>query len=147
MIFRSLAVATSLKMGGYKEFAMNPDCMEDTVNIPSRRGVLRGALAAGGSLCLPIVLWGCDAKKSGDTGSSAPANPPASPPTSSANSEAVAPPPAKKMPPASVQYQAQPKGDLKCSQCAHFIAESSTCKLVDGPISPEGWCALWIKKA
>jgi len=29
----------------------------------------------------------------------------------------------------------------------NFIAESKTCKLVDGQISPEGWCSLWAKKA
>lgn len=125
---------------------MNPDCVEDTGNIPSRRVVLRGALAVSGSLCLPVVLLGCDAKKSGDSGSAAPASPPANPPTSSADPNVAAAPTAKKLQPASVQYQAQSKGDLKCSQCAHFIVESSTCKLVDGPISPEGWCALWLKK-
>jgi hypothetical protein len=48
---------------------------------------------------------------------------------------------------ASVQYQSQPKGDRKCSDCQHFIAESQTCKLVEGQINPEGWCALWLKKA
>lgn len=129
---------------------MNPNCVEDTENIPSRRVVLRGALAVGGSLCLPIALLGCDAKKDGAAGSTniAPASPPpANPPTSSADPNAAPPPTAKKLAPASVQYQAQPKGDLKCSGCAHFIVESSTCKLVDGPISPEGWCAVWLKKA
>lgn len=122
---------------------MNPQIDEDHGTIPSRRVVLRGALAAGGSLCLPIALLGCDSKKGGYSDSPAPA----SPSTGSAAPAAAPPPTAKKLPPASVQYQAQPKGDLKCSQCAHFIAESSTCKLVDGPISPEGWCALWLKKA
>ena len=126
---------------------MNPQIDEDNGNIPSRRGVLRGALVASGSLWLPVALLGCDAKKGGDMGSAAPASPPANPPTGSADPNAAPPPTAKKLPPASVQYQAQPKGDLKCSQCAHFIVESSTCKLVDGPISPEGWCALWLKKA
>jgi hypothetical protein len=145
LIFRSRDVATSHKMGGHKEFAMSPSCVEYTGNIPSRRVVLRGALAVGGGLCLPVVLLGCDAKKSGDLDNAAPA----SPPTGSAdpNANTTAPPTAKKLPPASVQYQAQPKGDQKCSGCAHFIVESSTCKLVDGPISPEGWCSLWLKKA
>jgi hypothetical protein len=46
-----------------------------------------------------------------------------------------------------VQYQLQPKGEQKCANCANFIAASNTCKQVDGQISPEGWCALWIKKA
>jgi hypothetical protein len=48
---------------------------------------------------------------------------------------------------ASVQYQDQPKGDQKCDGCLHFIAESNTCKVVEGQISPNGWCILWIQKA
>jgi hypothetical protein len=46
-----------------------------------------------------------------------------------------------------VQYQTQPKGDQKCGGCLHFIAESNTCKLVEGQISPDGWCILWAQKA
>ena len=93
--------------------------------IPSRRVVLRGALALGCSLFVPIALF--------------------SSPASSAN--AAAPTTAKKLPKASVQYQAQPKGEQKCGKCINFIAESNACKLVDGPISPDGWCSLWAKKA
>jgi len=51
------------------------------------------------------------------------------------------------MAPANVQYQLQPKGEQKCGNCANFIAESNTCKQVDGQISPEGWCVIWTKKA
>jgi hypothetical protein len=42
-----------------------------------------------------------------------------------------------------VKYQQQPNGDQQCSKCMHYIAESSTCKLVEGPINPNGWCTLW----
>ena len=45
------------------------------------------------------------------------------------------------------QYQAQPKGEQKCGSCLNFVAESNTCKLVAGQVSPEGWCSLWAKKA
>jgi hypothetical protein len=109
--------------------------------IPSRRIVLRGALAVGCGLWVPIVLSGCDSKNG--TNSSSPA--PASPPAPSAGS--AAPAATKKVSPASVQYQAQPKGEQKCGNCVNFIAESNTCKLVDGQVSPEGWCSLWAKKA
>ena len=109
--------------------------------IPSRRIVLRGALAVGCGLWVPIVLSGCDSNKG--TNSSSPA--PASPPATSAGS--AAPVATKKVSPASVQYQAQPKGEQKCGNCVNFIAESNTCKLVDGQVSPEGWCSLWAKKA
>ena len=109
--------------------------------IPSRRVMLRGALAIGCSLWVPIVLSGCDSKKGASSSSSAPASSPAT----SANS--AAPAATKKVPKANVQYQTQPKGEQKCGLCVHFIAESNTCKLVDGQISPESWCSLWAKKA
>lgn len=93
--------------------------------IPSRRIVLRGALAVGCSLFVPLALF--------------------SSPATSAN--AAAPTAAKKLPKTGVQYQTKPKGEQKCNNCTNFIAESKTCKLVDGPISPDGWCSLWSKKA
>ena len=55
--------------------------------------------------------------------------------------------PVKKVAQATVQYQSKPKGEQKCSACTNFIAESNTCKLVEGKVSPEGWCTLWVKKA
>ncbi len=108
--------------------------------ILRRRVVLRGVLAVGCSLFIPVVLSGCDSKKGTDSTSSAPAGTPGT----SADSAAPA---AKKVSQASVQYQFQPKGEQKCGNCMNFIAESSTCKLVDGQISPSGWCILWAKKA
>jgi hypothetical protein len=118
--------------------------------IPPRRIVLRGALAVGWSLLVPAALFGCDSKK--DATSTGPA-PDSSPPPASADAAAPAAsadasaPAAVKVSQARVQYQTQPKGDQKCSGCQHFIAESNTCKLVEGQISPEGWCTLWAKKA
>jgi hypothetical protein len=46
----------------------------------------------------------------------------------------------------SVAYQATPKDDQKCSNCSLF-QEPNACTLVDGDISPEGWCKFWVKKA
>ncbi|MEO6353273.1 MAG: hypothetical protein ABIO19_09585 [Burkholderiaceae bacterium] len=109
--------------------------------IPPRRVVLRGALAVGCSLWLPIVVSGCDSKKGANSSSSAPASNPA------ASTGSAVPAASNKVSQASVQYQAQPKGEQKCSGCLNFFAESNTCKLVDGQISPEGWCSLWTKKA
>lgn len=48
---------------------------------------------------------------------------------------------------AQAQYQDQPKGDQSCANCMHFVAESSTCKVVEGKVSPNGWSMLWAKKA
>lgn len=44
-----------------------------------------------------------------------------------------------------VQYQATPKDGHQCDGCVQFVAPNA-CKLVDGDISPSGWCALWTKK-
>ena len=106
--------------------------------IPPRRMVLRGALAVGCGLLLPAALFGCDSKKGETSTGAAPAGAPDTPATA---------PAAAKVSQASVQYQTQPKGEQKCSGCLHFIAESNTCKLVEGQISPDGWCTLWAQKA
>jgi hypothetical protein len=45
----------------------------------------------------------------------------------------------------SVGYQQSPKDDQKCSNCSLF-QEPNACTLVDGNISPEGWCKFWVKK-
>jgi hypothetical protein len=92
--------------------------------IQSRRAALRGVVAVGCSLLVPTVFF------------SSPA----------AGAEAATPTVATKLPKKNVQYQTQPKGAQKCSTCINYIAESSTCKLVEGPIDPEGWCVLWAKK-
>lgn len=112
--------------------------------IPSRRLVLRGAFAVGCGLCLPIILSGCDAKPGASSSSAAPSAGPA--PTPGPSADAAAPAAAKKVTQASVQYQGQPKGELKCGACTNFIAGSNSCKLVDGQISAEGWCVLWAKR-
>lgn len=115
------------------------DRMEEEM-LP-RRVVLRGALAVAVGLLLPPALFGCDSKKGANsTGST----PPGSPATSA---EYAAPKTTAKASQASVQYQPQPKGEQKCAGCLQFIPESNTCKVVDGQISPDGWCRLWVKKA
>lgn len=46
---------------------------------------------------------------------------------------------------AQAHYQDQPKGDQKCSNCRNFIAPNA-CAVVEGTISPQGWCVLWVEK-
>jgi hypothetical protein len=53
---------------------------------------------------------------------------------------------AAKMSQPSVAYQDSPKGDQECSNCSLF-QEPNACTLVDGEISPKGWCKFWVKKA
>lgn len=103
--------------------------------IASRRNMLRGGLAVACSLFIPTALLGCKAKPTEPASSEAPTEP-AAPATEAAPGKVTQ---------ASVQYQAQPKGDLKCSDCMHFTADSSGCKLVEGSISPDGWCSLWSR--
>ena len=43
------------------------------------------------------------------------------------------------------KYQDTPKDGLKCKDCVYFQAPSG-CGLVDGKISPDGWCSLFNKK-
>jgi hypothetical protein len=50
-----------------------------------------------------------------------------------------------KMSEASVAYQDTPKWDRNCAGCGLFQPPSS-CKTVDGVISPNGWCKIWVKK-
>jgi hypothetical protein len=50
-----------------------------------------------------------------------------------------------KMAQKAVEYQDTPKGDQECSNCSLF-QEPNACTLVDGEISPKGWCKFWVKK-
>jgi hypothetical protein len=54
-------------------------------------------------------------------------------------------------PKAEVKYQYQPQGKSQCSLCASFApgpdaGAPGTCKIVEGPISPTGWCVLFSPK-
>ena len=53
---------------------------------------------------------------------------------------------AAKMAQSAVVYQDSPKGDQQCGGCSLFQAPNA-CTLVDGAISPSGWCKFWVKKA
>jgi hypothetical protein len=47
---------------------------------------------------------------------------------------------------AAAGYQNSPKGDASCGNCKNFKPPSS-CQLVDGEISPSGWCKFYVKKS
>lgn len=89
-------------------------------HTPQRRMLLRGMLAAGCAMSIPMV----SRASTGATGTNA----------------AVA-----KVSQAQAQYQNHPKADQKCANCANFLAPAS-CKLVEGKISANGWCVLWVRK-
>jgi hypothetical protein len=53
---------------------------------------------------------------------------------------------------ATMKYQDKPSGDQKCSNCVQYVPGKTptamgACKVVDGTISPNGWCIAWVKKA
>jgi hypothetical protein len=46
---------------------------------------------------------------------------------------------------ADAKYQGTPKGDQRCDGCMLFQPPNA-CKVVQGEISPSGWCQLFVKK-
>jgi hypothetical protein len=53
---------------------------------------------------------------------------------------------AAKLDQAAASYQDEPKDDQRCDSCSLF-QRPSFCQLVDGTISPSGWCKFWIKES
>jgi hypothetical protein len=59
----------------------------------------------------------------------------------------TAPPAAvAKLTKAAASYQTTPKGDARCSVCIHWRAPWG-CAVVVGPVSPIGWCSLFVAAA
>lgn len=85
-----------------------------------RRMLLQGMLATGCAMAIPTVSR---------AGASA-----------TGTNAAVA-----KISQAQAQYQNHPKAEQKCANCANFLPPAS-CKLVEGKISANGWCVLWVQK-
>jgi hypothetical protein len=44
-----------------------------------------------------------------------------------------------------VAYQSTPKEGHSCANCQYFEPPNG-CKVVEGPVSPAGWCSLWAPK-
>ena len=59
---------------------------------------------------------------------------------------AAAAAPTGKMTQEAAAYQSSPKNGQKCLDCS-FFTQPSACKLVEGTISPVGWCKFYAKKA
>ncbi len=59
---------------------------------------------------------------------------------------AATPAEADKMSQKGAQYQDTPKTGQQCDGCALFKAPAS-CTIVDGTISPNGWCRFFSKKS
>ena len=52
---------------------------------------------------------------------------------------------AQKAPKPAMKYQDTPKDGQKCDECTYFVAPNA-CGVVEGTISPQGWCVLYNKK-
>ncbi len=51
-----------------------------------------------------------------------------------------------------MQYRDKPNGKEQCSNCLQFIPGKTSevngeCKVVEGNISPQGWCISYAKKS
>lgn len=139
ILVKDLHMNANIGDGNSKRFN---DRLEEEAVLP-RRVILRNAFAVGCGLLLPVILLGCDSKKDAR---STDAGPPGSPDTAADSPAATAPAKAT-VTKASVQYQPTSRGGQKCSDCANFISGSNTCRVVEGQISPDAWCSLWVQKA
>jgi hypothetical protein len=107
---------------------------------PKRRTLLLGTFAAGAALVLP----GCQREQEGKvSGGTDPEAESAADKTRLDQERAINEAETPKMSKDGAQYQSEPLGEQKCANCTNFIAESKTCKVVEGEVSPEGWCILW----
>ena len=103
----------------------------------SRRTMLRNAAAIVGVAGASALTAGCG---SSARTASPPAPAPVAPPPPMA--EPAPPPPpaaAAKESKREARYQAHPHGRERCGQCAHFV-KPHDCELVEGRVSPRGWC-------
>jgi hypothetical protein len=94
--------------------------MDDAYKIRSaalsRRSILRNALTVGGAAVFGTIM--------------------------SRNRKAEAQTKAAKT---VVVYQDTPHDGQRCDNCLQFVPPSS-CKVVEGTISPAGWCKVYVKK-
>jgi len=52
---------------------------------------------------------------------------------------------ASKLTQSAANYQPIPKGGQRCNTCSQWL-QPTACKVVDGQVSPTGWCALYAPK-
>ena len=50
-----------------------------------------------------------------------------------------------KLSPSEIGYRPTPNGRSRCDGCVNWRPPDA-CKAVAGPISPSGWCALFVRK-
>jgi hypothetical protein len=120
--------------------------MSDLQKKLSRRSILRNAAAVVGVTGASALTAACGSSRPAPPPPPAPVAPPAPPPVA-----APAPPPpppvaAAKEPKREARYQNHPHGRERCGRCVHFLAPNG-CEIVEGRISPRGWCRHFEAKA
>jgi hypothetical protein len=113
----------------------------------SRRAMLRKAAAAVGVAGASALAAGCAPRAAAPPPPPAPVIPPA-PPAAAAVPAPPPPGPAAeaKESKREARYQNHPHGRERCGRCAHFLAPNG-CEIVEGRISPRGWCRHFLAKA
>lgn len=110
------------------------DCPTDSMGSMSRRTCLCGAALVAG---LGVPLFEITSVHAEDRAEAA----------KKKNDDKKAAEAKKKVSKEQAAYQDQPKGkENLCATCKYFAAPSS-CVLVDGMVSPQGWCQLYEKKS
>jgi len=46
---------------------------------------------------------------------------------------------------AQYKYQDTPKDGKVCVECMHFLPKTNECRMVEGSIDPQGWCAAYYE--
>ena len=111
-----------------------------------RRSLLCNAVLTGCALTVPMLYTGCNSNESQNgpekdtskTGTASEEN--------RYNSGSTSAQQSAKTSKQQATYQDHPNGVEECANCTHFVAENNTCKVVEGNVSPGGWCSLWNKK-
>lgn len=115
-----------------------------------RRQFLHTLLAAGSVAVLPVLTIGCDRKRNFPDPKVEDESDAATPETQGANkaeSSNTGSNPSTKMSKEQAGYQEKQNGDQRCADCRYFNAGDNSCQLVEGSISPDAWCMLYVKTA
>ncbi|HET7588106.1 MAG TPA: high-potential iron-sulfur protein [Gammaproteobacteria bacterium] len=88
----------------------------------SRRTFIKSAVLAAGAAAIPGMMFGGGARA------------------------------ASKLPQSAVQYQDHPRNGKQCSECMQFVSGGGpgamgSCKVVQGKISPKGYCVAFVPKS
>lgn len=98
----------------------------------NRRAVIRAIATGGLAIGIPVILGGCG-RNQGEQAAQEAAQSPLLSDAGKATKE-------------SVDYQYEPRNGEMCSSCLQFVADSSTCRIVSGPIDPRGWCRAFVAR-